>query len=995
MKHSIHSSLKKVWSLLLYGIAGTAIAQSPVLLKDINTNLDGTPQQMATIGNTVYFSARNAENGYELWKTNGTTLGTVLVKDINPGPNGSNPAQLYNANGTLFFSASDGVNGTELWKSDGTAAGTVMVKDIRPGGSSLPFSFFAIGNVVYFRADDGFFGVELWKSDGTTVGTKLVKDINPLGANSFPKSFIELNGTLFFTANNGDHGHELWKSDGTPAGTMMVEDINLNGNTDPNDLIVFNNQLFFTASRVVDGVFDRELWKTTNGTEATTVQVKEINRFNVDMPNGLTVFNNALYFTALSEEHGLELFKSDGTEEGTSLVPTFDIVPGAGSSSPNSLVVANNTLFFTAKTDTGQELWKVTTADVASLVADIRPGAGNSDPRMLTAASGLLFFTAEDGIHGRELWKSDGTSQGTIMVHDLVDGAESAQINQVNGFSTVRGADLFFSSNGPNGFELRRSNSPLNGTVSLRDIGPTGSNPAAFTQMGNLHYFSADDGKSGRELWKTNGTLAGTVRVSDIMPGAEGSNPTNLVVVKKFDGTQTLFFVAKDPIKGRELFKLENTILNAGPNCISDILPGLAASGIGNLTNVGGTLYFTAAKSALNANDVRIFRVNGSRTDVESVGGEMTFANNLVAMGNVLFFTQNPPNGKSKLCKLVNGTTTIIKEFDPLLNGESSVPNQLTVVGTTLFFTAADNAKGRELWKLESTPLAALTRISDIVPNAGSAGISNMVVFNNTLYFTAMVEGKRGIYKTNSLQTGVLNIGGGLVNTNNLLVSGSKMFFTETPTGAAPKLCILENGLPLVLKTFEILPDGQSSIPRKLTAAGEKIFFSAADAQEGRELWQSDGTALGTMRISNINPGIGDANILEIRLSGTDLYLSANNQVHGQEPWRLANAAAAQGNESEERDEEVAENTVFAPVAAEIKVYPNPATDFVSVDISKNELGGTLHLLSASGQLVRNASIMEGETSIRLELQGLPEGIYLVRWEQENGVVVTKKVIVQ
>ena len=41
---------------------------------------------------------------------------------------------------TLFFTADDGVNGNELWKSDGTEAGTVLVKDINPGsGSSSPY----------------------------------------------------------------------------------------------------------------------------------------------------------------------------------------------------------------------------------------------------------------------------------------------------------------------------------------------------------------------------------------------------------------------------------------------------------------------------------------------------------------------------------------------------------------------------------------------------------------------------------------------------------------------------------------------------------------------------------------------------------------------------------------------------------------------------------------------------------------------------------------
>ncbi len=77
--------------------------------------------------------ANDGTSGIELWKSDGTAAGTVLVKDIRPGIFNSNPLSLTNVNGTLFFAANDGVTGFELWKSDGTAAGTVMVKELTPG----------------------------------------------------------------------------------------------------------------------------------------------------------------------------------------------------------------------------------------------------------------------------------------------------------------------------------------------------------------------------------------------------------------------------------------------------------------------------------------------------------------------------------------------------------------------------------------------------------------------------------------------------------------------------------------------------------------------------------------------------------------------------------------------------------------------------------------------------------------------------------------------
>ncbi len=143
-------------------------------------------------------------------------------------------------NGVLCFQANDGSNGTELWKSDGTGVGTVLLKDINPGDSygpspnplsSYPGLFTEINSTLFFVARDYTHGYELWKSDGTTEGTALVIDIltgetqnGPLSSN--PSYFENAGDTLLFAATDETHGNELWRSDGTGSGTSMVKDIN-------------------------------------------------------------------------------------------------------------------------------------------------------------------------------------------------------------------------------------------------------------------------------------------------------------------------------------------------------------------------------------------------------------------------------------------------------------------------------------------------------------------------------------------------------------------------------------------------------------------------------------------------------------------------------------------------------------------------------------------------------------------------------------------------
>ena len=115
------------------------LSGEPQLLKDVNLNTRGAePVEFAVLDDALYFRAYDRTHGYELWRSDGTEQGTSLLKDIVPGVFMSDPLRsirhLTAVNDMLYFSTDDGVHGRELWRSDGTAEGTVLVKDINPGG---------------------------------------------------------------------------------------------------------------------------------------------------------------------------------------------------------------------------------------------------------------------------------------------------------------------------------------------------------------------------------------------------------------------------------------------------------------------------------------------------------------------------------------------------------------------------------------------------------------------------------------------------------------------------------------------------------------------------------------------------------------------------------------------------------------------------------------------------------------------------------------------
>ncbi|MBK7660165.1 MAG: hypothetical protein IPJ28_13935 [Betaproteobacteria bacterium] len=195
--------------------------------------------------NTLYFSANDGTTGIELWKSDGTIAGTVLVSDLTAGAGSTAFGEAVAYGGQLLFVATTAASGSELWKSDGTAAGTVLVKDITPGATgSTPSSLTVSGDKLFLVASDATTGREPWVSDGTTAGTVRLKDIHP-SAGSFPAGFIPANGVAYFTADDGTNGREIWRTDGTEAGTTLLAQTVAGAGSDTPGLAVLAGGLLY------------------------------------------------------------------------------------------------------------------------------------------------------------------------------------------------------------------------------------------------------------------------------------------------------------------------------------------------------------------------------------------------------------------------------------------------------------------------------------------------------------------------------------------------------------------------------------------------------------------------------------------------------------------------------------------------------------------------------------------------------------------------------
>jgi ELWxxDGT repeat protein len=221
-----------------------------------------------------------------------------------------------------------------------------------------------------------------------------------------------------------------------------------------------------------------------------------------------------LYFTAGDPDHGLELWRSDGST--TELVA--DVWTGFDSSWPQELTPMSGWLYFTVSApDFEVAMWR-SNGGTTELVADVWPGSDGSRPRQLTPMDGWLYFSAEDLDHGDELWRTDGDT--TEMVADIWPGPGDSY----PGWLTPIDGWVYFAASDPDhGGELWRTDGSTTEMVADVWPGSDGSRPGGFTPMDGWVYFSAWDLDHGDELWRTDGDT--TERLTDIVVGPGSSYP--------------------------------------------------------------------------------------------------------------------------------------------------------------------------------------------------------------------------------------------------------------------------------------------------------------------------------------------------------------------------------------------------------------------------------------------------------------------------------------
>ena len=653
----------------------------------VTVTIKGTSSPPTAVNDTGY--TVNANGALTVAAATGVLKNdTDPESDVLKAVSGTAPGHgtvVLNTDGSFVYTPTAGYIGSDsftYFANDGIANSlNPATVSLTVGGANQPPSITVPGSQVVFRNTDLVIQSGLSISDAdagnSPVAVTLTAASGNLTLSTTSNLTVSGNGSQTVTITgsvtniNAALVNLLYSpvSAGFTGADQIAIVVNDNGNTGSGGAQTTNGTININVTN--GPVLVQDINPTQNATATGTASSTPIN---------LTAAGSKLFFSANDGVTGVELWSSDGTSTGTTLLADLNAVPDtSGSSTPSNLTVIGNTLYFTANNGIkGTELWKadLTGATAPTIVKDIRVGANSSLPRNLVNFNGTLYFEADDG-GGLVLWKTDGTTGGTAKVETTAGYSQP-------GLLSVAGNTLYFTAG--NGSQLWRINAAGTQTTLLQNIG-TGASIGNLVAIGNTVFFTASNSSNGVELWRSDGTAAGTTRISDINPGAGDASPSSLVNLN-----DTLYFFAKN---GSNVYGLWQSTA-AGTVSLVKALPSTGQAPT-SLTVVGSKLFFVADAGTSSSPDLQLWQSDGTNgslvTAINTTGNDAVAS--LTNVNGSLFFTAN--DGSTRIWKsdgTVAGTVPISGSFTGI------TPHNFTAVGNRLFFTAETTTTGEELFVL-------------------------------------------------------------------------------------------------------------------------------------------------------------------------------------------------------------------------------------------------------------------------------------------------------
>lgn len=754
----------------------------------------------------------------------------TLVRDINPQPPaagspGSSPRQFAAAGSRAVFVTLEGDPAEPsalLWTTDGSAAGTSSFLRFCSPCFAEPQRVAELPGLAFYLVLDEGSGFVLWRTDGTRAGTFPLS--SPSLVSTYTAPYLVLGRRLLFATCDETGSCSLWATDGSPAGTALLK-----GSFSLGSLAVGTGQAFFAGSDARGSA----LW-VTDGTAVGTKRVHSI-----DYAGYLTVSGSRAFFLTGGDDFPTDLWTSDGTQRGTRFLRTFY--------QPNHYV--------------------------GPYTDFLKPVPG-----------GVAFVGVSDGINGLNLWRSDGTPNGTRRLtafsdYQSVAGLPESQI-------AAAGDRLFFVVSNPTGPRLWsvQGQAPLATPVT----GCPGGCPALLpgsplTPAGGQVVFAARDLTHGTEPWTSDGTGAGTRILRDLCAGACDSNPEGFTL----HGGTVDFRVTWN---GRtRLARTDGTAAALlAPVTPVTTVPGYFPPLI-DLADVGPRTFFAGLDSQGSQPWVTDGTAAGSRRIVSGANSGGSDPRDSVVLGDLLLFTASDGATRSVWTVDAQGTAAPISGTGVPIDRPG--PSALTVSGGSAYFVSDRGTDGVELWRTDGSPAGTL-RLASFQDKA----LSDLRDLGGSLVFLATsTDGEQPVFsfwKSDGTPAGTalwLGLPADTVGITDVTALGPELYFflrSETELWVV-RSDGTDGGTRKLFQDFDSCGffDEES---RFLRSAG-LVYFTACGGY-GIYLYRTDGTAAGTVRVI---PAAGDTSsdtpFLQalFEFQGDFYYFGANPDQDSPVPWIL------------------------------------------------------------------------------------------------------------
>jgi trimeric autotransporter adhesin len=872
--------------------------------------------------------------------------------DINQhaSPVSSQPTALGKLGELVLIAAQAPVGSTSaaLVRSDGTPAGTFTVKTYEGTGpvttAWLTPPSMQVGSRAYFVANEAATGSELWVTDGTASGTRMVADVTPGNGGDMPRLLAPFNGGIAFAVHDDNFVHQLYVTDGTAAGTKVLTHFT-DSNTGPalDSLAVAGGKMYFLVQEAPCCTVN--LW-VSDGTPAGTHAVPGLSAFGTSLNvRSLRALGSKLLLIASTASNGSEILTVDSA---TDAIAMIDVSPGNDSGAVSDITILNGYGYFVGRFHSGdEELWRTDGTLAGTLpVTNVNPGPGSGlvyPYNTIQHVGGKLVFAADDGVHGVQLWSTDGlpghetpltavsgysgfntnfaqktekrlyftggtsagvtalfstdgTPAGTHIVPETFLG-EAISLISITGDAV---ADyLRYSSNGPGGQKIYRlfryTPSGMQALTQLKsDVRALGDR--TFLAANGKLLSNFDDETIGNELWVSD--EASTRTLANLSPeiDTDGSAPAFLT---EWNGK--LIFVATDPTHGSELWESDGT--TAGTRLVADVLAGQQSSSPRNLVVWNGALYFIASDGSAN----HLMRLPAPGTAPEVLAeveplplywweygavASYCLGPTAAALGNKLYWSVGKGNDGFELWA-TDGTAAGTAQVADIYPGfGSSRPCDLTAMGNRLYFRAdggPDNG-GSELWSTDGTQ-SGTVRVADIAPGPASSSVTSLSIMGSTLFFSA-TNGTSGIqaWKSDGTAAGTIPLvdNGGLA-AHPVGATKGKMFFLKIDNTSAQTRYDLWTSNGTSAGTLR-LPQVQvaTSAAGFLVSPYGVYFVNAADSDA--EPWITDGTGAGTRRVADLDSSGSSSPVWFANFRGATIILT--NDTTGAHIWRTDGTAS-------------------------------------------------------------------------------------------------------